>query len=450
MKVHHKYLLIFLLLSTACSNEEPLNEQTSNLSEDELVATVQKDVFNYFWEYAHPKSKLARERLHEDNLNFDSNTVTIGGSGFGLLNIILGIENNFISKQEGITHLETALTFLEKADRFHGAWPHWIDGNTGKVIPFSELDDGGDLVETAFLCQALICIREYFKNGDTQEKELAQKAEALWQEVEWNWYTKNEEVLYWHWSPQHEWQMNFPIKGYDETLIVYILAASSTNFTIDAEVYHNGWARSGAISSNASKYNIPVVLNHNGANGHVGPLFWAQYSYLALDPRGLEDRYANYWDLVKNHTEIIYEHCIENPNGYTGYSEKCWGLTASYSRNDDGTVGYAAHQPNQDKGIITPTAALSSIPYTPEKSLAFLRFLYEENKSEYIGIAGPYDAFSPHYKWKTERYLAIDQGTIGPMMENYKNQLFWNLFMNAPDVREGLKKLGFSSTMHGI
>jgi hypothetical protein len=233
-------------------------------------------------------------------------------------------------------------------------------------------------------------------------------------------------------------------------LIVYILAASSPNYTIDAIAYHNGWARSGAISSESLKYNIPIVLKHNGTDGHVGPLFWAQYSYLALDPRGLTDVYANYWDLVKNHTEIIYQYCLESPNSYEGYSEKCWGLTASYTRNKDGSTGYTAHQPNNDRGVITPTAALSSITYTPKKSIAFLRYWYEENKDEYIGIAGPYDAFSPHFNWKTKRFLAIDQGTIGPMMENYKTQLFWNLFMNAEDVRKGLEKLGFSSSIHGI
>jgi hypothetical protein len=325
-----------------------------------------------------------------------------------------------------------------------------MDGNSGVVIPFSTLDNGGDIVETAFLCQALICIREYFKNGNTQEQELAQKADELWKGVEWNWYTNGENVLYWHWSPDNEWQMNFRIEGYNESLIAYIMAISSPTDPISADAYHSGWARNGNILSGTSKYNIPLIFNHNGTNDNVGPLFWAHYSYLALDPRGLTDSYANYWDVVKNHTQIIYQHCIQNPNEYNGYNEKCWGLTASYSRNADGSTGYAAHQPNNDTGVITPSAALSSIPYTPEESIKFLRYLYEEMQDEYIGIAGPYDAFSPHYQWKTPRYLAIDQGTIGPMMENHKTQLFWNLFMNAPEIKQGLINLGFSSTQHGF
>lgn len=437
-----KLLLLFFIICAYPS--------FGQLTDEELIDTLQQDVLKYFWDYTHPVAKLSRERLHEDDIAFDQNTIATGGSGFGMMNIILAIENEYISRAAGVTRLMTAVDFLEDADRFHGAWPHWMSGNTGDVIPFSTYDDGGDLVETALLCQALLCVREYFKDGDAQEQSLAQKADTLWKGVEWDWYTQGQDVLYWHWSPNHAWRMNFQLSGYNEALIAYVLAASSPDHSIDADAYHKGWARDGAIVSSASQYDIPVIFNHNGANGTVGPLFWAHYSYLALDPRGLSDQYADYWDVVKNHTEIIYQHCVNNPNQYTGYSNDTWGLTASYSRNSNGTVGYSAHQPNNDLGIITPTAALSSLPYTPTESLDFLRYLYEESQGQYNGIAGPYDAISPHFAWKAERYLAIDQGTIGPMLENHKTQLFWKLFMNAPEIQEGLRKLGFSSTIYDL
>ena len=441
-------LLIFTFLS--CKKDLVDNSKSTTNSDLNLMKRAQKDVFKYFYDYAHPNSKLARERIHENDLSFDQNVVTIGGSGFGFLNILLGIENGFISRTQGINHLETALNFLESADRFHGAWPHWINGNSGEVIPFSSMDNGGDIVETALLSQALICIREYFKNGNTTERQLSLKADDLWKSVEWDWYTNEENNLYWHWSPEFQWQMNFKIQGYNETLIAYILAAASPTYPISAETFHNGWAKNGGILSSVSNYEIPLIFDHKATDRSVGPLFWAHYSYLALDPRGLNDTYANYWDVVKNHTEIIYQHCVQNPNQFLGYSTNCWGLTASYSRNTDGSTGYSAHQPNNDRGVISPTAALSSIPYTPEKSMRFLRFLYEDSNQEYLGTFGPYDAFSIHYQWKTKRYLAIDQGTIGPMIENHKTQLFWNLFMNAPEIREGLINLGFSSTQHGF
>ena len=447
-----KLLFITLLILTFLSCKKDLvdNSKSTTNSDLNLMKRAQKDVFKYFYDYAHPNSKLARERIHENDLSFDQNVVTIGGSGFGFLNILLGIENGFISRAQGINHLETALNFLESADRFHGAWPHWINGNSGEVIPFSSMDNGGDIVETALLSQALICIREYFKNGNTTERQLSLKADDLWKSVEWDWYTNEENHLYWHWSPEFQWQMNFKIEGYNETLIAYILAAASPTYPISAETFHNGWAKNGGILSSVSNYEIPLIFDHKATDRSVGPLFWAHYSYLALDPRGLNDTYANYWDVVKNHTEIIYQHCVQNPNQFLGYSTNCWGLTASYSRNTDGSTGYSAHQPNNDRGVISPTAALSSIPYTPEKSMRFLRFLYEDSNQEYLGAFGPYDAFSIHYQWKTKRYLAIDQGTIGPMIENHKTQLFWNLFMNAPEIREGLINLGFSSTQHGF
>jgi hypothetical protein len=425
----------------------------------ELLEKVQKDVLKYFWDNAHPISKLTKERIHVNNLELHKDMVTAGGSGFGFLNVIMGIENGWIEKEEGLTHFETALDFLENADRFHGAWPHWMEGDTGNVWAFSNLDDGGDLVETAFLVQGLICVREYFKNGTEREKQIAEKADVLWKGVEWDWYTKGEDKLYWHWSPNHEWAINLRVSGYNEAMITYILAAASPTYTINANVYHKGWAGvdqyfpEGWIKTDAEKYGLPIFLKHGGANGSVGPMFLSHYSNLVLDPINLKDYYVdNYFDVVKNHTSIIYQHCVENPNNYQGYSENVWGLTASYSFDPTKSemTGYHVHQPDDDLGVITPTAALSSMPYTPEESIKFLRYLYEGSNNDYLSLAGPIDAFSIHHQWKPERHLAIDQGTIGPMIENYKTQLFWNLFMNAPDIREGLSKLGFTSSQHNL
>ena len=181
----------------------------------------------------------------------------------------------------------------------------------------------------------------------------------------------------------------------------------------------------------------------------MAPLFWAHCAYLNLDPHGLSDSYANYWDVVTYHTDIVFEYCVENPNGFGGYGENCWGLAAGYTRNPDGSTGYAVHQPNNANGVITPTAALSSMPYAPARAMDFLRYLYEDadgqylgTDGEYVGALGPLDAILPHHDWKIECFLAIDQGTIGPMIENHKTQLFWNLFMGAPDIKQGLQNHG--------
>lgn len=444
-----KYLLTLpLLFLLNCSNDAQKDAQPTPLTDEQLLDKVQKDALVYFWDLAHPNAKLARERYHIDNPSLDENIVTTGGSGFGLMTLIVGIDRGFVPRAEAVSRLTTALNFLENADRFHGAWPHWMNGNSGNVIPFGAPDNGGDLVETAFLCQGLICVREYFKDGNAQEQALSQKADELWKGVEWDWYTKGEDALYWHWSPTVGWQLNFKLEGYNECLVTYIMAAASTTHPVQPAAYHTAWARSGGIVHSGSQFGIPVVFNHNGATGNVGPLFWAQYSYLGMDPTGLTDQYANYWDVTRNHTRIIYEHCLANPQ--RGYSDKCWGLTASYTRNDDGTTGYSAHMPTNDRGVISPTAALSSFPYTPQESMKFLRYLYDENANRYVGMAGPYDAFAPQHNWVTQRYLAIDQGTIVPMIENHRSGLIWNLFMNAPEIRQGMLNLGFHSTKHGF
>ncbi len=442
---------IFILIVMSCSSsegpgyQEPYNPDNNPevipISNEDLLNLTQQLTFKYFWDFANTPSGAARERYHVDNPNLNSNVVTTGGSGFGLMAILVGIERGYITRSKAVVRLQTILDFFENADRFHGAWSHWIDGNSGNTIPFSSLDNGGDLVETAFLAQGLICIKEYFKNGTQEEQNLANQADNLWKGVEWDWYTQNQETLYWHWSPNHNFDINLELKGYNETLITYILAAASPDYPINPNVYTNGWANNGAIVTSENQYNTPLILDHAGAG--TGPLFLAHYSYLGLNPNNLSDQYADYWSLNKNHTTINYQHCVSNPNNFTGYGSNCWGLTASYSRNNDGSVGYNAHDPENDTGVISPTAAISSIPYTPEKSLAAMQFFYQQGE-DLLGPAGFYDAFSPHYNWYTKRYLAIDQGPEIIMIENYRSGLLWNLFMQNQDIQNGLNTLGFS------
>lgn len=447
-----KLSYILFVLIFACGSEdgpgyqEPYNPNQNDpviepLTDTEMLDLVQEETFKYFWDYANTESGAARERYHVDNPSLNANVVTTGGSGFGLMAILVGIERGYVTRTEAVTRLNTILDFFENADRFHGAWSHWIDGGTGNVLPFSAEDNGGDLVETAFLAQGLICIKEYFKNGTTEEQALATQADNLWKGIEWDWYTQNQNTLYWHWSPSNDFSINLELKGYNETLIAYVLGAASPDYTIPTDAYHQGWASNGNIVSGASQYGIPLILDHAGTG--TGPLFWAHYSHLGLNPTNLTDQYANYWDLNVNHTNINYEHCVDNPNNYAGYGADCWGLTASYSRNNDGSVGYNAHDPENDTGIISPTAAISSMPYTPQKSLAAMHYFYQQG-DDLLGPAGFYDAFSPHYDWYTPRYLAIDQGPQIIMIENYRTGLLWNLFMQNQDVQNGLNSLGFN------
>lgn len=400
------------------------------VSDEELLTIVQRQTFRYFWDFAHPESGMARER------NTSGNTVTTGGSGFGIMALIVGVERGFISRAEGLDRMDRILTFLESADRFHGVWPHWMNGSTGEVIPFSANDNGGDLVETSFLMQGLLSFRQYLDANIASEKILIDRINALWHTVEWDWYTRGgQNVLYWHWSPDKEWAMNHPIRGYNEALITYFLAAASPTHPVAAAAYHEGWAGNGAIVNGKSYYGITLPVGYD----YGGALFFAHYSFLGLDPRNLEDRYARYWTQNVSHASIHQAYSVANPQNFVGYSEENWGLTAS-----DNHQGYSAHSPTNDLGVIAPTAALSSFPYTPEASMKALRFLYYTIGDRLWGPYGFYDAFNLTHGWTADSYLAIDQGPIIVMIENYRTALLWDLFMSAPEVQVAKDKLGFS------
>ncbi|MCF8303255.1 MAG: DUF3131 domain-containing protein [Bacteroidales bacterium] len=399
------------------------------ITDEELLTKIQQQTFTYFWDYAHPVSGLARERKGSGN------TVTTGGSGFGVMAIIAGVERNFITRQEGIQRMEKIVNFLENADRFHGAWPHWMNGNTGEVIPFSPKDDGADLVETAFMIQGLLTFRQYLNPTDPDEQELIDKITALWHEVEWDWFTNDEEALYWHWSPNYNFEMNMKIRGHNETQITYILAASSPTHPIEASVYHNGYAINGGIVNGNEYYGYTLPMGQ--ALG--GPLFFTHYSYLGLDPRNLEDDYGNYWQQNTRHALIHQAYCADNPKNYVGYNAKCWGLTAS-----DNHEGYSAHSPTNDLGVITPTAAVASLPYTPEKSMEAIHHFYYKLGDRLWGEHGFYDAFNVTENWWANSYISIDQGPIVLMIENHRSQLLWELFMADTEIQAGLNTLGFS------
>lgn len=401
------------------------------IPDEELLTLVQRQTFSYFWEFGHPVSGMARERSSSGDI------VTTGGTGFGIMAMIVAVQRQFIEREAAVARVLKIVHFLKNdATRYHGAFAHWINGSSGQTQPFSEKDNGADLVETSFLFQGLLAARQYFERTNPEETELRGLITELWEAVEWSWFCRdNEEVLYWHWSPDHGWEMNHKIRGWDESLITYVLAAAAPTHPITKAVYDKGWADNGNIRNNGVYYTYPLPLGPS----YGGPLFFAHYSFLGLDPSNLKDQYADYWQQNMNHVKINREHCKRNPSGYLGYSELCWGLTAS-----DGNNGYSAHSPTNDKGVIAPTAALSSMPYTPEESMAALRFFYYKLGDKLWKQHGFIDAFNLTEKWYASDFLAIDQGPIIVMIENHRTGLIWDLFMDIPEIQAGLTKLGFT------
>ncbi len=403
------------------------------LTDDGLLDKVQQQTFKYFWDFGHPVSGMARER------NSSGDLVTSGGTGFGIMAIVTAANRNFITRQQGAARVLKIADFLiNNCTRYHGAFAHWINGASGVTIPFSPNDNGADLVETAYLMQGLITARQYFNSTDATETDLRNKINTLWNGVEWNWFRQgNKDVLYWHWSPDKAWAMNATISGWNEALITYVLGASSTTFAIPKVVYDNGWARNGAMKNNKVFFGSQLPLGPDLG----GPLFFEHYSFLGINPTGLNDAYASYQLQTINHTKINYEYCRANPRQWYGYSNICWGLTASDVPN-----GYHASAPgNDDIGVIAPTAAISSMPYTPVESMQALKFFYYKLGDKLWGDYGFADAFSLHESWFATSTLAIDQGPIIIMIENYRTGLLWNLFTSAPEIKTGMKNLGFTA-----
>lgn len=411
-------------------------DRPKNLSDTALLELVQKQTFRYFWEFGHPVSGMSRER---SNIAFDygDEVVTTGGTGFGIMAMIVAAERGWQPRDSVSARLLKMMKFLAKADHYHGIFPHWLNGATGKIVPFGRKDDGGDLVESSFLFQGMLAARQYFDRDNDVERDLRNRIQWIWNEAEWDWYTRgNPNQLYWHWSPNNGWAMNFELRGYNETLITYVMAASSPRYPITAQVYNKCWAQSDHFKNGKEYYGVTLPLGFD----YGGPLFFAHYSFLGLDPRKLKDQYADYWEQNVNHSLINYKHCVANPGKFKGYGENSWGLTASDTYN-----GYNAHSPTNDFGTITPTAALSSFPYTPEQSMKALRHFYDDLGDKIWSEYGFTDAFNESQNWYAKSHLAIDQGPIIVMIENYRTGLLWKLFMKDPDVQNGLKKLGFES-----
>lgn len=427
----YKYYIKALSVPGALlSASDTLDVIVSPFDDDQYLDMVQEYTFRYFYEYGHPTSGMARERLGSGDI------VTTGGTGFGIMALIVGIQRGFMTREEGVNRLLKIVSFLQIADRFHGAFPHWMNGKTGDVIPFSTYDNGGDLVETAFLMEGLLCARQYFDEEIPAENALRDVITSLWEDVEWDHYSRNDSgVLYWHWSPNYGWQMNFPIRGYNEGLIVYLLAIASPTHPVDASYWKSGWAGAGYVNGN-TWYGYKLYVGPNLG----GPLFFAHYSFMGFDPRNIKDEFANYYDQNHNHTMINRSWCISNPFHYEGYGENCWGLTAS-----DDPWGYLAHAPGvgTDNGTITPAAAIPSMPYTPAESLAALKHFYQVYGADLWGEYGFYDAFNPKADWFADSYLAIDQGPIIDMIENYRSGLLWSNFMANPEIAPALDAIGF-------
>ncbi len=423
---------------------------TRSLDDDALFDMVQRACFQYYWEGANPDSGMATEILPGD-----ANLVAVGASGFGIMALVTATERHFITRDEAVERVLKIVRFLKSADRFHGVWPHFLDGRTGHIWPFfGKFDNGGDLVETAFLIQGLLTARHYFTQDNSAEREIRDTITKLWKEVEWDWYrqTLDSDFLYWHWSPDHAWHINHPLVGWNETMIVYLLAMSSPTHGVPASMYYSGWAgQSDRAIRYRQNWSRTTQGDHyiNGNNyygikldvgeGTGAELFFTQFSFLGFDPRGKRDRFTNYFRNNRNIALINRAYCSENPSGFVGYGPNCWGRSAGIFS------GGGRAQPRDDNGTICCSAALGSFPYTPEESLVALKHFYRDLGTQTFGVYGFHDGFNLTEGWCDEVYMGLNQAQIVVMIENYRSGLIWRTFMSNPEIEGMLQAVGFTS-----
>ena len=433
-------------------NESPSSPagrgSTRACTDDELLSMVQEACFRYYWEGGHPVAGLAPEVLPGD-----SNLLAVGGNGFGVMALVVAAERQFVTREQAADRMLKIVRFLARAERFHGAWPHFLNGDTGKVIPyFGQYDDGGDLVETAFMIQGLLTARQYFNRDTAAEREIRETITRLWREVEWDWYrqTPTSDVLYWHWSPDHGFYIGHPLIGWNETMIIYLLAIASPTHPVPASLYHTGWAGTSERHLRYRQGWSRTTVGDHYVNGHsyygikldVGEgngadAFFVHFSFMGFDPRGRRDRYTNYFENNRAIVRINRAYCIENPRHLVGYGPDCWGLSAGIN------AGGGRAQPRDDNGTISIMASLASMPYTPEESLAALKHYYRDLGAKVWGIYGFHDGFNQTQNWFEEAYMALDQAPITVMIENHRSGLVWQRFMANPEIQPALDAIGF-------
>lgn len=422
--------------------------RTRKLTDDELLDMVQEASFRYYWEVAHPAAGLAPEVLPGDE-----NLLALGGNGFGVMALIVAAERKYVSREEAAERLVKIVRFLARADRFHGVWPHFLNGDNGHAIPFfGQYDNGGDLVETAFMLQGLLAARQYFNRDTPAEREARETITRLWREVEWDWYRKTPEsdVLYWHWSPDAGFHISHPLIGWNETLIIYLLAIASPTHAVPASLYHSGWAgtspravayrRGWSRTTQGDHYvngNSYYGIKLEVGEGSGADLFFTHFSFMGFDPRGRRDRYTNYFVNNRAIARISHAYCTANPRGFVGYGPDCWGLSAGVN------TGGGRAQPRDDNGTINCMASLSSMPYTPKESMAALKHFYRDLGAKVWGIYGFYDGFNQTQNWFDSVYMALNQAPTTVMIENHRTGLVWKAFMANPEIQPALDAIGF-------
>lgn len=407
--------------------------EVAALTDSVFLDLVQRASFDFFWLEANANNGLIKDR------SASGAACSIASVGFGLTAITIGIDRGWITREAGRTRvLNTLKTFWTKPQGretsgrigYKGFFYHFLDMNTALRTWNSELSS----IDTALLLAGILDMKQYFTSSDAAENDIRALADSIYYRVDWNWMRNFQPNITGGWFPESGF-INWWWAGYNEAMIMNILGLGSPTHAIQSPTW-NAWTSGYQWQT---QYGQTYVI--------FPPLFGHQYSHCWIDFRNIQDAYMrgkgiNYFENSRRATLAARAYAIANPRGHKGYGENVWGLTAC-----DGPNGYSARgaPPAQnDDGTIAPTAAASSIPFTPQESIAAMRHMYDTYRAQLWTKYGFRDAFNLNVNWWGPDVIGIDEGPIVLMIENYRTGKVWQRFMQNADIQRGLQKAGFT------
>lgn len=421
--------------------------------ESPFLDSLSERTFHYFWDLADPVSAQVPDRWPSESFS------SIAATGFGLTAYLVGVERGYITRQQAAERVLKTLKFLQDAPKgdsksgvigFRGFFYHFIDMRTGLRFKEVELST----IDTGLLMAGILSCQTYFDGDNNTENQIRAIADALYRAVEWDWALNDKKCMSMGWNPESGF-LDAQWKGYNEAMVLLVMALGSPTHPIPEGSWQE-WTK----TYKWGKYYDQEMVN-------FGPLFGHQYSHMYIDFRGIQDAYMkekgiDYFENSRRATYANRAYCINNPSGFTGYSENVWGLTACDGPGNEGKsdpnisfMGYSARGAAKwyvvDDGTIAPTAAGGSIPFAPEICIPALEEMHNKYGSMIYDKYGFKDAFNLSFPrtdgqhgWVDQDYLGIDEGPIVIQIENYRNELVWNLMKKNPYIVDGLKKAGFT------
>ena len=444
-------LIIFIIgvsLILGCQ-PSPTGEQAST----PFLDSLSRKTFHYFWDLAEPANGNIPDRWPTPSFS------SIAATGFGLTSYLIGVERGYITREQAAERTLKTLKFFVEAPKgdsvagvtgYKGFFYHFIDMKTGLRFQTVELST----IDTGLLMAGILSSQVYFDQENAIENQIRVFADSLYRAVEWDWAMNGEQTMSMGWHPEKGF-IDARWKGYNEAMILYVLALGSPTHTIPAESW-KAWI---------DTYQYGTYYGQEHVN--FGPLFGHQYSNMYIDFRGIFDPYMktkgfDYFENSRRATYANRAYCMANPAAYAGYSENIWGLTACDGPGNATKMnpnvafkGYSARGAAQwyveDDGTIAPTAAGGSIPFAPEiciPALVEMHRLYGDKIYDRYGFKDAFNWTIPNTDgttgWVDKDYLGIDQGPIVIQLENYRSELIWSLMKKSSYIQSGLKKAGFT------